>query len=103
MTDGTRTLELYHLKESGHNIGTIIAYLPRERLIYWGDGYNPPAGDDPRDPARTPEYGIDLYRNITQLNLNVERIAPAHGAGARPFDNLRKAIGLLPVDESQRQ
>ncbi len=95
MTDGTRTLELYHLKESGHNVGTIIAYLPRERLVYWGDGYNPPAGDDPRDPARTPEYGIDLYRNITQRNLNVERIAPAHGAGARPFDNLRKAIGLM--------
>jgi glyoxylase-like metal-dependent hydrolase (beta-lactamase superfamily II) len=97
MTDGTRTLELYHLKDSGHNNGTLIAYLPRERIIYWGDGYNPPAGDDPRDPARTPEYGVDLYRNITQLNLNVERIAPAHGAGPRPFDNLRKAIGLLPV------
>jgi glyoxylase-like metal-dependent hydrolase (beta-lactamase superfamily II) len=97
MTDGSRTLELYHLKDSRHNSGTIIAYLPRERLIYWGDGYNPPAGDDPRDPSRTPEYGIDLYRNITQLNLNVERIAPAHGAGARPFDNLRKAIGVIPA------
>jgi len=95
MTDGTRTLELYHVKESGHNVGMIIAYLPKERLVYWGDGYNPPAGDDPRDPARTPEYGIDLYRNITQLNLNVDRLAPAHGAGARPFDNLKKAIGLI--------
>lgn len=97
MTDGIRTLELYHLKDSRHNNGTIIAYLPRERLVYWGDGYNPPAGDDPRDSSRTPEYGIDLYRNITQLNLNVERIAPAHGAGARPFDNLRKAIGVIPA------
>ena len=97
MADGTQTLELYHLKESRHNSATLIAYLPRERLIYWGDGYNPPAGDDPRDPARTPEYGIDLYRNITQLNLVVERIAPAHGAGARPFDNLRKAIGVIPA------
>jgi hypothetical protein len=64
MTDGTRTLELYHFTDSGHNNGTLIAYLPRERILYWGDGYNPPAGDDPRDPARTPEYGIDLYRKI---------------------------------------
>ena len=75
----------------------IIAYLPRARVVYWGDGYNPPEGDDPRDPARTPEFGIDLYRNITDLKLNVERIAPAHGAGARPFDNLRKALGLMAV------
>jgi len=97
MTDGTQTLELYHVKGSGHNVGMIIAYLPRARVVYWGDGYNPPEGDDPRDPARTPEFGIDLYRNITDLKLNVERLAPAHGAGARPFDNLRKAIGLMAV------
>lgn len=97
MRDGTRTLELYHVKNSGHNAGMIIAYLPKEKIVYWGDGYNPPAGDDPRDPARTPEYGIDLYRNITDLKLDVARIAPAHGAGARPFDNFKKAIGLMPV------
>jgi len=97
MTDGTQTLELYYVKGSGHNVGMIIAYLPRARVVYWGDGYNPPEGDDPRDPARTPEFGIDLYRNITDLKLNVERIAPAHGAGARPFDNLRKALGLMAV------
>ena len=57
--------------------------------------YNPPAGDDPHDYGRTPEYGIDLYRNIVALNLNVKTIAPAHGAGARPLDNLKIAIGML--------
>ena len=97
MKDDTRTLELYPVRDSRHNSAMIIAYLPKERLLYWGDGYNPPPGDDPRDPSRTPEFGIDLYRNIMQLNLNVERIAPAHGAGARPFDNLKKALGLMPL------
>jgi hypothetical protein len=38
---------------------------------------------------------IDLYRVITANNLDVKTIAPAHGAGARPFDNLKKAIGLI--------
>jgi glyoxylase-like metal-dependent hydrolase (beta-lactamase superfamily II) len=97
MTDGTRRLELYYVRDSRHNAGMIIAYLPKEKLVYWGDGYNPPPGDDPRDPSRTPEFGIDLYRNITQLNLDVQRIAPAHGAGARPYDNFRKALGLIPM------
>jgi len=68
--------------------------------LYYGDGYNPPAGDDPRDPSRTPEYGIDLYRNVTQLSLNVERIAPTHSSRAVPYDNLKKAIGILPLPSS---
>jgi glyoxylase-like metal-dependent hydrolase (beta-lactamase superfamily II) len=100
ITDGTRTLELYHLQNSGHNVATLIAYLPKESLLYYGDGYNPPPGDNPIDPARTPEYGIDLFRNITLLNLNVKTIAPAHSTRAVPFDNLKKAIGLLPVESS---
>jgi hypothetical protein len=71
--------------------------MPNEGLVFWGDGYNPPAGSDPRDLARTPEQMIDLYRVITTNNLAVKTIAPAHGAGARPFDNLKKAIGLIPL------
>jgi glyoxylase-like metal-dependent hydrolase (beta-lactamase superfamily II) len=100
LTDGSRRLELYHLRDSGHNVATIIAYLPTERLLYYGDGYNPPAGDNPRDPSRTPEYGIDLYRNITQRNLNVERVAPAHSTRAVPYDNLKMAIGILSPPSS---
>jgi glyoxylase-like metal-dependent hydrolase (beta-lactamase superfamily II) len=96
MTDGTRTIELYHMKGTSHNVANLLVYMPNEKLVYWADGYNPPAGDDPRDFGRTPEQMIDLYRVITMNNLDVKTIAPAHGAGARPFDNLKKAIGLIP-------
>ncbi len=95
MTDGTRTLELYHMKGTSHNVGNLIVFMPRVGLVFWGDGYNPPAGNDPRDPARTPEQSIDLYRVIMANNLDVKTIAPAHGAGPKPFDNLKKAIGLI--------
>jgi glyoxylase-like metal-dependent hydrolase (beta-lactamase superfamily II) len=98
LTDGARTLELYHVKDSGHNVAYIMAYLPKEGLLYYGDGYNPPPGDDPRDVARTPEYGIDLYRNVTMLGLDVKTIAPSHSTRAVPYDNLKKAIGMLPVN-----
>jgi glyoxylase-like metal-dependent hydrolase (beta-lactamase superfamily II) len=97
ITDGTRTMELYHLQNSGHNVATLIVYMPKEGLLYYGDGYNPPPGENPIDPARTPEYGIDLYRNVTQLGLNVKTIAPAHSTRAVPYDNLKKAIGVLPL------
>jgi len=45
LTDGTRTLEIYRLKESRHNVA-ISCLLPKERLLYYGDGYNPPPGAD---------------------------------------------------------
>lgn len=95
MTDGTQTLELYHMKGTSHHVANMIVFMPRHGLVYWGDGYNPPAGD-PRDPARTPEQAIDLYRVITANNLDVKTIAPAHGAGPKPFDYLKKHIGLIP-------
>jgi hypothetical protein len=97
MTDGTRTIELYHMKGTSHNVANVIVYMPKEGLLYYADGYNPPEGNDPRDPGRTPEQMIDLYRIITMNNLDVKTIAPAHGAGARPYDNLKKAIGLIPM------
>ena len=98
ITDGIRTMELYHLQNSGHNVATLIVYLPKENILYYGDGYNPPAGDSPIDPSRTPEYGIDLYRNVSMLNLSVKTIAPAHSTRPVPYDNLKKAIGVLPVE-----
>jgi hypothetical protein len=93
LSDRTRTIELHHLKDSGHNTATLIAYLPTERILMYGDGYNPPPGDDPRTPNRTPEYGLQLYENVQRLKLNPARIAPVHGRVV-PFDNMKIAIGL---------
>jgi glyoxylase-like metal-dependent hydrolase (beta-lactamase superfamily II) len=97
LTDGTRTIELYHMKGTSHNVANLLVYMPAEKLLFWGDGYNPPQGDDPRDTVRTPEQMIDLYRIITMLNLDVRTVAPAHGFGPKPYDNLKKAIGLMPL------
>jgi glyoxylase-like metal-dependent hydrolase (beta-lactamase superfamily II) len=97
ISDGTRSIELYFMKDTSHNINNLLVYMPAEKLAYWGDGYNPPQGSDPRDPGRTPEQMIDIYRVITMNNLDVKTIAPAHGFGPKPYDDLKKAIGLLPL------
>jgi len=93
LTDRSRTVELHLLKDSGHNTATLIAYLPKERILMYGDGYNPPPGDDPRTPDRTPEYGLQLYENVQRLKLNPARIAPVHGRVV-PFENMKIAIGV---------
>jgi glyoxylase-like metal-dependent hydrolase (beta-lactamase superfamily II) len=97
ITDGTRSIELYFMKGTSHQVANLLVFMPKEGLLYWGDGYNPPEGNDPRDLGRTPEQMIDLYRIITLNNLNVKTIAPAHGFGPKPYDDLKKAIGLIPL------
>jgi len=97
LADGARTVELYSLENFGHNGATLIAYLPKERIVLYGDGYNPPAGPDPRDPSRTLEYAQQIYENIQRLKLNPARIAAVHGRAVVPFENLRMAIGVTPV------
>ncbi len=97
LTDGSMTIEVYHLKNTGHHGGNLLVYMPQEQLVFWGDGYNPPAGDDPRDLGRTPEYALDLYRFITMNNLVVKTVAPAHGVRPRSYDDFKRAIGLLPL------
>src|SRR5215471_8085002 len=33
MTDGKRTIELYHMKGTSHNVANLIVYLPNEKLV----------------------------------------------------------------------
>jgi len=55
----------------------LIAYLPRERILFNADLYSPPAqGAVPGPP--TPGMRT-LRENIRKLKLDVARHAPAHG------------------------
>jgi glyoxylase-like metal-dependent hydrolase (beta-lactamase superfamily II) len=72
--DGAHRVELYKIS-SPHTSEIIIAYLPKEKLLFEGDmldiseaGLNP-AGDDT----------VDLANKIKQLGLQVEQIIPVHG------------------------
>jgi len=94
LTDKSRTVELYYHKGNGHHTGTLVAWLPRERILMYGDGYNPPAGDEIRTPERGPYYAIQLVELVEQqLKLNPARIAPVHGRLV-PYQNLKVAFGI---------
>jgi glyoxylase-like metal-dependent hydrolase (beta-lactamase superfamily II) len=93
LSDRTRTIELYYLPNHGHHTGQLMAYLPKERILMYGDGYNPPAGDEIRTPERGPEYAAQLVERVQQLKLNPERIAPVHGRVV-PYRNLLIAFDL---------
>ena len=93
LSDRTRTVELYHMPGHGHHTGQLIAYLRKERILMYGDGYNPPAGDEIRTPERGPEYAAQMVQRVQELKLNPERIAPVHGRVV-PYKNLLMAFNL---------
>jgi hypothetical protein len=86
MTDGTRTIELHHIKDSPHDKGLIVVYLPKEKMLIEVDAYTPLAVDDP------PPAAVNLYENIERLKLDADRIVPLHGRIVR-LEDLKKTIG----------
>jgi glyoxylase-like metal-dependent hydrolase (beta-lactamase superfamily II) len=72
--DGSHRVELYQIS-SPHVGEMIIAFLPKERLLFEADMLDipeagtPPAGNDT----------VDLAEQIKRLGLNVEQIVPVHG------------------------
>ena len=91
ITDGSRVLELHHIKGSRHNDGIIMAYMPKEKLLIEADVFTPGATNAP--PPPTPNvFTVNLYENLGRLKLSVEQIAPLHGRLVTMGD-LLKAVG----------
>ena len=73
LTDGTHTVELYHMQNFGHHDGMLIVYLPKEKVLLEADGYNPQAATaTPPNPVSP--YTASLFDNIQRLKLDVQRI-----------------------------
>jgi glyoxylase-like metal-dependent hydrolase (beta-lactamase superfamily II) len=89
VTDGERILEIIKVEDmsyelgdrsyaqGNHSVDMLIAYLPKEKILFNADLYSPPAeGAQPAPP--TPGMRT-LQQNMRKLKLDVAQHAPAHG------------------------
>ena len=93
LSDGTRTLEVYHVP-NGHAANLLMGYIPQEKLLIITDIFNDFGEPRPNDPPAgvvSPYYAA-LGTRVRQLKLEVERIAPSHGRGTVSADVLWKAL-----------
>ena len=93
ITDGNRTLEVYHVP-NGHAANLLMSYLPKEKLLLITDIFNDfgmPRPNDPPPGIVSPYYAA-LGERMKELKLDVERLAPSHGTGAVPVAVLTKAL-----------
>jgi glyoxylase-like metal-dependent hydrolase (beta-lactamase superfamily II) len=105
LTDGQRVVELYHLKDFAHHEGTLIAYLPKEKVLVQADAFNPPTAPLTQTPATINPFHQSLLANVERLGLAVERIVPIHlPADDRKvaFTELLTATGKNPAQTAAR-
>jgi len=93
LTDGTRTIEIHEIADSGHCDGFLMVYLPKEKILIEVDAYTPAAADAP-PPATPNPFSVNLYENIQRLKLDVKQIAALHGPRLTTMADLRTAIGV---------
>jgi glyoxylase-like metal-dependent hydrolase (beta-lactamase superfamily II) len=66
LRNGTRTIELHHVKNLEHSDGMLIAFLPKEKILFTAD-FNIPAAGAPVSPAIA-----TLVQNVERLKLDFE-------------------------------
>jgi hypothetical protein len=87
ITDGVRTIELYHIAGNLHNDGIIMIYFPQEKMLALCDMF-------PRIPADAPvpqpsAFTMNLVENLDRLKLDFDVILPLHGTVSNKAELMR--------------
>jgi len=72
LRDATRTLELHHVEQLEHSDGMLIAYLPKERILFTAD-FPVPVPGQPVNPSTA-----TLIENVNRLGLDFDRYVTVH-------------------------
>jgi glyoxylase-like metal-dependent hydrolase (beta-lactamase superfamily II) len=86
-SDGTRTVEFYHIPPAPHSNGLIIAYIPKEKVLFQGD-----FSVNPGEPAN--DHVKALVPVLEKLNLDFDRYINVHASAAPQHKaDVWKAVG----------
>jgi glyoxylase-like metal-dependent hydrolase (beta-lactamase superfamily II) len=89
-TDGRQTVEIIDIGPGPHAREMLVAYLPKEKLVFQGDLVNLP-NHGRWMPSTVNETTLHFYDSLGRLRLDVERIASVHGP-TTTLEDLRKAV-----------
>jgi glyoxylase-like metal-dependent hydrolase (beta-lactamase superfamily II) len=87
-SDGTRTVEMYHISPAPHSNGLIVAFIPKEKVLFQGDFSLPAAGQPANDHVKA------LAPALEKLKLDFDRYINVHASAApQTRAELLKAVG----------
>jgi len=87
-SDGTRVVEMYHVYPVPHSNGLLIAYFPKEKILFQGDFSLPAPGQEANGHIKA------LVPILEKLNLDFDRYINVHApATPQTKADLWKAVG----------
>jgi glyoxylase-like metal-dependent hydrolase (beta-lactamase superfamily II) len=92
LSDGGRSIEVYRREGDNHNIGMMMVYIPKDKILVEADDFTPAPPGAPFPGPRSHGFTVSLYENLQRLKLDVNTIAPLHGFVV-PFSELQKVAG----------
>lgn len=90
LSDGSRTLELIDVGPNPHAKEMLIAYLPKERIVFQGDLFFLPANDAPQGPPQA--SSVSFAKRLKELGLKFDKVASVHGRTATS-EEFSRAMG----------
>jgi glyoxylase-like metal-dependent hydrolase (beta-lactamase superfamily II) len=78
-------MQVFRMGDNPHADGTLVVYLPAERMLIQADMFIPGVGGE---FART---AAALLEAIEERNLRVDQLVPIHG-GVLPLSALEEAV-----------
>jgi glyoxylase-like metal-dependent hydrolase (beta-lactamase superfamily II) len=93
LSDGSRRLELIDIGPNPHAKEMVVAWLPKERVLFQGDLFFLPVNPGPLGPPQPTT--VSFAKKLQELRLDVDRIASVHGRTATIAD-FRKATAGGP-------
>jgi glyoxylase-like metal-dependent hydrolase (beta-lactamase superfamily II) len=97
LKDENHTIEVYPLKGALHGEDMVFVYLPKEKIIFESDAYNPGGAGTATNPNNTGQLAFQklLAAELDRLKLDYETIVAGHTREATKQD-LMMAIGRIP-------
>ena len=94
LTAGARTVQLIDVGPNPHARDMVVAYLPKERVLFQGDLFFVPANDAPTGPPQATT--VSFAQKLKDLKLGVDRIASVHGRTTTIDELIRAMQSALP-------
>jgi glyoxylase-like metal-dependent hydrolase (beta-lactamase superfamily II) len=101
LTDGDQTLELIDMGPNPHAKEMLIAWLPKQRIVFQGDLFFLPNNDSPLGPPQPST--LDFAKKLNEKGLAPQRIAGVHGRTATGEEFRRALEERSPGVQSAKQ
>src|SRR5215831_17845770 len=99
ISDGQRSIMLYHVENLNHANDMLVAYLPQDKILINADLYGPPPVGGTL--ANVNLNAVSLFRNIQRLKLDVAQHVPIHG-NPGPNADFERIVGPVAARTPQQ-